>query len=403
MKDSRSPLRRLFSSRSFVAYFLSNALGFGGEQMRLAAQSWWILEEGGSKTEMGLAAGLRLFPIVVVSLFAGVMIDRFGGRRVLILERVILVVLSLVTALVLFSGRAEIWHIIVLSTIAGTTLAMGYPSTQSLVPQVSPPDLLQSANSMNQLGNALGRTLGPLLASILIAVRDAAVAFIGLAVIYAISLLATFGIGAKTQQRSTTGSALGEIGNGLRYIRRTPVLMWVILMAYSIVFFSFFFPIVPVYARDVLDTSELEYGWMWVALAVGQAVTAVAIGLTGGFQNKTLGPVAGALIFGLGLTAFGLSETYWLSLIFLFITGVGIPLFITSIVTLLQQYSDPSYLGRVMAVYAISIQTIAAGWLIGGFLLDTIGNFPTVVVSVAGAWGIVAIAYASSKDLRRAR
>ena len=61
-EDKRSPLRRLFTSRSFMALFISNALGFGGEQMRLAAQSWWILDEGGSKSEMGIAAGLRVIP-----------------------------------------------------------------------------------------------------------------------------------------------------------------------------------------------------------------------------------------------------------------------------------------------------------------------------------------------------
>jgi MFS family permease len=224
-----------------VALIVSNTLGFGGEQMRLAAQSWWILDEGGSKTEMGLAAGLRFIPIVIITLYAGVMIDRIGGKRVLILERSFLVILSLVTAFVLFSDQVQIWHIVVLTAIAGTTIAMGYPSTQSLVPQVAPKELFQSANSMNQLGNALGRTLGPLLAGILIAIKDAAVAFIGLAVVYAVSALATFGIGTKTPLCSESGSAIGQIADGLRYIRRNPILMWVILMAYSVVFLSFFF------------------------------------------------------------------------------------------------------------------------------------------------------------------
>jgi MFS family permease len=141
---------------------------------------------------------------------------------------------------------------------------------------------------------------------------------------------------------------------------------------------------------------------MWGALAIGQGATAVTIGATGGFRNKALGPVAEALIFGIGLIAFGLSETYWLSLIFLVITGIGIPLFITSVITLLQDHSEPAYLGRVMAVYAISVQSLSAGWLPGGFLLDTIGNFPTVLVSIGGAWSIVFLNYASSKELRRA-
>lgn len=183
-----------------MALFVSNALGFGGEQMRLAAQSWWILDEGGSKTEMGLAAGLRVFPILVVTLYAGVMIDRFGGKRVLLLERVLLVTLALITALVLFSGDAQVWHIVVLSTIAGTTIALGTPATQTLVPEVVPDDLRQSANSLNQFGYSIGRTLGPLLAGILIAAKSAALAFLGLTFVYVASLLATFGISVKGQR-----------------------------------------------------------------------------------------------------------------------------------------------------------------------------------------------------------
>ncbi len=60
--DSRSRFRRLLTTRGFLALVVSNGLGFGGEQMRLAAQSWWILDEGGSKSEMGIAAGLRVTP-----------------------------------------------------------------------------------------------------------------------------------------------------------------------------------------------------------------------------------------------------------------------------------------------------------------------------------------------------
>ncbi|MCI0852786.1 MAG: MFS transporter, partial [Chloroflexi bacterium] len=97
-EDKRSPLRRLFSSRSFMALFAANGLAFGGEQMRLAAQSWWILDEGGSKTEMGLAAGLRFIPVIIISLYAGVMIDRFGGKRMMIIERGVLIFLAIVTA-----------------------------------------------------------------------------------------------------------------------------------------------------------------------------------------------------------------------------------------------------------------------------------------------------------------
>jgi MFS family permease len=401
-EDKRSPLRRLFTSRSFMALFISNSLGFGGEQMRLAAQSWWILDEGGSKTEMGMAAGLRVIPVVLISLYAGVMIDRVGGKRVLILERLLLIFLAIVTALILLIDQVQIWHIVVLSTIAGSTIALGTPAIQTLVPQIVPKDLRQSANSINQLGFALGRTLGPLLAGILIAVRSAALALFGLAIVYVVSLVATFGIRAKHRPTATSDSATRQIADGLSYIRQTPVLMWTILMAFSVIFFGMIFPLIPVYARDVLDVGEVKFGWMWGAVAIGQAAGALAIVARGGFQRKSRGVVAGAVVFGLGLIGFGLSENYWISLAFLFVTGLGFPLWVTSVVTLLQDHSKPEYLGRVMAVYAIALQGVSVGWMLGGVLMDSIGNFPTVLVAVGGGWVFVSIAMIASRDFRRA-
>ena len=97
-------------------------------------------------------------------------------------------------------------------------------------------------------------------------------------------------------------------------MRRIPVLLWIILMAFSTIFFAMIFPIVPVYARDVLEVSEVKFGWMWGALAIGQTAGAFAIAARGGFRRKFYGVTAGATVFGLGLAGFGLSDTreeYW--------------------------------------------------------------------------------------------
>jgi hypothetical protein len=214
---------------------------------------------------MGLAAGLRIFPVVIISLYAGVMIDRIGGKRVLIFERMILIVLAIVTGAILLFDHVEIWHIIVLATLAGLTIAMSEPATETLVPEVAPEELLQPANSINQLGHALGRTLGPLAAGILIAIKSAALALFGLAVVYAVAMIATFGIKTKpkplveTESESTTR----QIVDGLQYVLRAPILRWTILMALCVIFFAMLLPIIPVYAREVLEVGEVKFGWMW--------------------------------------------------------------------------------------------------------------------------------------------
>jgi len=401
-EDTRSPLRRLIASRSFLALFAANGLAFGGEQMRLAAQSWWILDEGGSKTEMGLAAGLRFIPVIIISLYAGVMIDRFGGKRMMIIERAVLILLAIITALVLLLGHVEIWHIVVLSTLAGSTIAFGLPAQTTMVAKVVPKDLLQPANSMSQMGDALGRTLGPLLAGILIAAKSAALALFGLAVVYSLSLIAVFGIRVKHTPLTSSGSAISEIRNGLRYIGETPVLKWTIAISTATMFFGMIYPVVPVYARDVLEVGEVRFGWMWGALAIGSVTAALTIIARGGFEKLSRGMVSGALVFGVGFIGFGLSENYYLSLLMLFITGIAFPLWISSIRTMLQTHSKPEYLGRVMAVFTISIQAASVGWILGGVLMDTIGNFETVLVSVAGSLTIVLITMVSSKEFRNA-
>ena len=339
---------------------------------------------------------------MIITLYAGVLIDRVGGKRVLILERILLIFLAAITGLILLFDQVEIWHIIVLSTITGSTIALGLPTTQSLVPQVVSEEDRQAANSMNQLGYATGRTLGPLEAGILIAVRSAALALFELTVVYGAALIATFGISLKHQRKLSKDSAFRQIVDGLAYVRRNPVLLWTIFMAFSTIFFAMIFPIVPVYARDVLEVSEVKFGWMWGALAIGQVAGAFAIASRGGFRRKSYGVTANAIVFGLGLAGFGLSDTYWLSLVFLFVAGIGFPLWVTPVVTLLQDHSVPEYRGRVMAVYTIPLQGVSIGWMLGGVLMDLIGNYPTVLVSVFGGWVVGGVALVASRDFRRA-
>ncbi|MCH8230444.1 MAG: MFS transporter, partial [Chloroflexi bacterium] len=276
------------------------------------------------------------------------------------------------------------------------------PAETTMVAKVVPKDILQPANSMSQMGDALGQTLGPLLAGILIAARSAALALFGLAVVYALSLIAVFGIRVKHTPSSTSSSAISEIKDGLRYIGETPVLKWTVAISTAVMFFGMVFPVIPVYAREVLEVDEIRFGWMWGAVAIGQVTGSLTIVARGGFKKLSRGMVSGALVFSIGFIGFGLSENYYLSLLMLFITGLGFPLWISSIRTMLQTHSKPEYLGRVLAVFTISAQSISVGWILGGVLMDTIGNFETVLVAVFGGLTIVLITMVSSKEFRNA-
>ena len=399
--DSRSSFQRLLTTRGFVALVTANALGFGGEQMRIAAQAWWILDEGGSNAAVGLAAGLRLIPVVLISLYAGVMIDRFGGQRVLLFERCLLVALALATAIVLLSDEFRVWHMVALSTIAGATIAIGSPATQTLVAEIVSADLRSSANLLNQLGPSAGRTFGPLLAGVLIAVRNAATAFFGLTAIYVVAAVVTMRLPASRAGAAAPGSAIQQIADGFRYIRRTPVLFWVLLMAtFPPIFFGMVLPLMPAIAVEVLETSAVQYGWMWGATSIGSAATAILLASLGGIRRNGAAFVAAALIITACLVPFGLTHTYWHALVLLGVMGIAVPLWIAAEITLLQNFSAPEYRGRVMAVYAMTLQGMSVSWLLGGWLIDVIGIFPTVLVAVGGTWTLLLPAMFASKELR---
>ena len=399
--ESRSSFRRLLTTQGFAALVTADALGLGGEQMRIAAQSWWILDEGGSNAAVGLAAGLRVIPVVAIGLWSGVAIDRFGGKRVLLLERFLLIALALATALVLLSAGARVWHIVALSTAAGATIAIGFPASMALMPEIVPIDLRPSANLLNQLGLSAGRTIGPLLAGMLIAIRNAATAFFGLTAVYVLSAVATMRLPPSRAGAAAPGSAIQQIADGLRYILRTPMLFWVLAAETSlVVFFGMVLPLVPAIAVEVLDTSAVEYGWMWGALSIGSASSAIVLALLGGFRRNGAAMVAAAVVFGAFQIPFGLTHNYWLALVYLVGMGIAIPLWIAATVTLVQNFTAPEYRGRVMAVSAIGLEGISVSWLLGGWLIDVIGIFQTALVAVGGGWTVVMTAMIASKELR---
>ena len=121
------------STSPFRALIVSNLANYMGVKLRVMAQSRLILELGASQIWVGAAIGLRVVPAIILGLFAGVMVDRLGGRIVLLWERFLLLVLAVITAAVVVTGAVTLWQIVVLSIVSSAVLAIGVPPTQTLV------------------------------------------------------------------------------------------------------------------------------------------------------------------------------------------------------------------------------------------------------------------------------
>lgn len=370
----QNPSVQLLANAPLRAFYFGNLTNYTGVELRVMAQSWLILELGGSQLMVGAAIGLRFLPAIVIGLVAGVWIDRLGARFVLLWERGLLLVLAIVTALLVLTETVVIWHVVVLSVISSTLMVVGGPGMNSMVTKLVPKSSLQAANSINQLTRSSSRALGPMAAGFLIASFGLGAPWLALVALYILSVIATSKLPKQEAVESTGESAVSAIKNGLVYVKSNPVISRVMLLAFSAIFAGALMPIIPIYARDNFDVGGSGLGIMMAVWALGLAAGAIAVAVTGGFKKKTVSMMVAVVIYAGGEIGFGFSTNYGLALVFLFINGIASPIWLSSIVTLLQTESDPKMLGRVMALFALSVQTLFLGALIWSWLGLQIGN-----------------------------
>ncbi len=349
------------------------------------AQSWLILELGASQFWVGAATGLRVVPALIIGLFAGVMVDRLGGRIVLVWERILLLLLAVVTAVVVFSDVVSLWQVVVLSIMSSAVLAMGMPAMQTLVLNYVPKESLQAGNSMNTLGASLARAVGPLMGGFLIAGFGLGSPFLALIGVYLLSLYFSLRLPRTRLEPSSERktSATQEIAAGLKYIRSNPVLLRLMILAFSVIFNAALVPIIPVYARDRFDVGETGFATMLAAWAVGQGVAALWITLKRDSARKSPAILASTFMFIISTVTFALSTNYLLTLASLALVGAGIPVWGSAVITLLQTQSDPKMIGRVMSVFSLSLQSMMFGWFLGAWIGTIIGNAEMLLAGTA--------------------
>lgn len=395
------PSVRLLSFAPYRVFMLGNFTNFAGVELRIMAQSWLILELGASQIWVGAAMGLRVVPAIIIGLFAGVMVDRFGGRIVLLWERFMLLILAVLTAAVVVTGAVTLWQIVTLSIVSSAVLAIGMPATQTLVLRYVPKSSRQAGNSMNTLTRSMSRALGPLAGSFLIAGFGLGSPFLALIGLYAISLVATFRLPKDEPTTVQSKSALREIADGLNYIKGNPVVLRIMILAFSVIFNAVFVPIMPVYARTRFDVGETGFGMMLAAWAVGQGVTALWITSKRDWERKTPAILISTGMFVVSTSIFAVSSSFPLTLFSLALLGSAISIWGSSIITLLQNQTDPAMIGRVMSVFSLSLEMMMLGFFIGAWIGTIIGN-PQMILAGVAIYGILNFGLIlTSKELRK--
>lgn len=385
---------RSLQNRNYRLYWCGQVVSMSGTWMQRIAQAWLVLQLTHSPFALGTVTTIQFTPILILSLFGGVLADRLPKWRFITCTQTIMAFQALVLAILVASGHVQLLHIYLLAAVLGIASALDMPTRQAFVGELVGREALPNAVALNSTIMNASRILGPAVGGVLIATIGVAGCFFFnaasfLAVIGGLLLMnpAQFHPGRPVKR----GNMLGQIGEGLRYAATTPdAALPLILMGVLGTFGYNFTVVLPLIADEVLHSGPSGFGILTSAMGVGSLLAALGVAYRGKATRRTL--LLGSIGFTILLGSMALAR-WWAALIPLLVAlGLCSIIFTTTANTRLQLVAPPHLRGRVISIYQLLFAgTTPFGSLIIGGLAERFGVQPTMaIVAGACALGVVA-------------
>ncbi|MEX2599717.1 MAG: MFS transporter, partial [Dehalococcoidia bacterium] len=292
--------------------------------MDLIARPILVIALTGSAVQLGLVSMARGIPMLVLSPYAGVLADRIDRRRVLLASKGMSMVLYGIFVALILTGSLELWHVYVTALAKSSLNAFDQPARHALLPSLIPRRLLMNAVALLSGTMQISRLGGAAFAGFLIGLwalafglqEDQTQAFGGVYLIVSIMSVAAFSatypisVPLAGRPQSTTDSWFTSLMEGLRYARRSPVIMGVLLLfaiqsAFGMPYQQVF---VPWLAIEVLDIGPGGAGMLIAVASAGSFASALMLATWGHLlRNRGWLILTGLVVFGLALAALGFS------------------------------------------------------------------------------------------------
>jgi MFS family permease len=361
-------------------------------QMVVVAVGWQVYAIHQNPLDLGLVGLAEFIPLPLLALPAGQLADRVPRRLVfaasIALEAAVIILLLAVT----LAGPDQLWPFLVLAAATGVASALGSPAGRALPPELVSAEVLPEAMAVRSTGMQAAVIIGPAIGGLLFAVRAELVYGVAAALL-GVALAATLALPRPTvaaiAERKAAG--LGSVLDGIRFIRRTPVLLGAISLDLFAVLFGGAVALLPLFARDVLHVGPVGLGVLRSAPAVGAVAAGLLLThrpLRGNVGRTLLLVVAG---FGASMVVFGLSTSFLLSLVALAASGFTDMISMNIRSTTAALATPDGLRGRVNAVEMVFISASnELGAFESGAAAAVVGAVPAVVV---GGVATIAVAF----------
>lgn len=343
--------------RRYFLLWLGLLISVAGSQMQFWALLWHIRTLSDQPIAVSIVGAVRFVPILLFSLVGGVVADLYNRRRIMFLTQTLLMGVAAVLGFLTWSGQIQLWHIYVLTAVQASAMAFDLPARQSLIPNLVAREDLTNAFSMNSIAFDVGAIVGPALSGIVISSLGQGYVYWINAISFLAVLIALVLMGPVPQQAEPEarrhGINLQAIGEGITFIRRSPIILSSMLLDFFATFFSSANTLLPFFAQDILHVGVVQYGWLSSAQSIGAVSTALIFSQRANVRRQGPLLLTAVVIFGAATVLFGVSRSFPLTMFALIAVGAADAVS-TILRNTIRQLQTPDRLrGRIVSVNQI--------------------------------------------------
>jgi MFS family permease len=381
----------LLTERSFLLFLLSRSLSRFSSQIGAVAVGWQIYDLTGSALDLGLVGLVQFLPTALLVFVAGQAADRYERKRVMQACQLA----EALTALFLGWGSYAGWltevHIFIATALLGTAGAFESPATAALLPLIAPAGSLQRATALSSGSAQVATITGPALGGLAYAVSPAlAYGVMMLFWLFGMAFAGAIRLAQPAEPKAKEEAASDDLFAGVSFIRGNPAILGTISLDLFAVLFGGVTALLPIYARDILQTGPLGLGILRAAPAVGALMMTAVLARHAISRRVGMRMFQAVIIFGVATLMFAISHWMWLSMLALAILGAADTVSVVIRFSLVQLATPNEMRGRVGAVNFLFIN---ASNQLGQFDSGaTAALFGTVPAAALGGVATVAIA-----------
>jgi MFS family permease len=396
---------RAFRHRNYRLFFGGQLVSLIGTWMQTVAQSWLVLQLTHDPFMLGVVAAAQFVPVMFFGLFGGLIADQWPKRRTLIFTQTTAMILAFVLFGLTVAHVVQVWHVLLLALLLGIVNAVDMPTRQAFAVEMVGREDITNAVALNSAMFNGARVVGPAVAGLTIGAFDVSVAFFinglsFLAVICAYLAMRENELrpAPRIDRPHTVRAVLENVGEGLAYVRRTPIVLLATLSIGLVATFGMNFNVlIPALTDEVLHSDASGYGFLMAASGIGSLIAAMGIAFSA--RNRPWLIPAGTLILAAALVVMGSTAVFSVALVSMLFAGFGSIAMAATANTSIQLTVPDGLRGRVMSVYTtVFAGSSPVGGLLTGALASRFGVGETLVFS-----GIVstAVGVGAALSLRR--